>query len=1283
MRLLKLFVVHLLLLCYGVTYAQHAAFENLAPLSPTTAEFQKYGEYPVGHYTGVPNISIPLYTIKSGDIEVPITLSYHASGIRVDQEATWVGLGWTLNAGGNISTQVRGKDDYKGHDNRVLSDNKKESYHFREPIIKLTADNKKNKNFTPEQVEQYILKSGFVRRDMHPDLYFYNFSGYSGQFILNDFPRGISTKREEGLVFTSTDGRTPNPNEEKAFMKVESLNGNKYYFNFGERVDNYSMNPVQPGSVSISSRVSAWHLTTIKSKTGKEINFEYFRDKNALITSIPQTNVSSIIPYGHVVTDKNGKIVKQPLGIDCSDGRDYLGFKQIHEDPYCGKLGYNFFTEAGEQSIKSSSSIQPIYLKRIDFEQGYILLKTSVRNDLYAERGEARKLSFLEIYNNNDELLKGYQFLYNYVNDINTPLGYSKKLSLHTLREYYLNNTDTVYKNPYTFEYYKNKSKAYRKDSENFDAWGYPNSGIDPLLKKNIFVDDHLLFYGSSSSTQITKDTFLDLHNLSSTTSDPERAKEEEFSRYRKLDLEEYKHEVDTIANKLYTLTKINYPTKGSTVFNFETNTYRNRYTDNYFSRFFLDKNELYDYYYFNNLFLCPKEPCSTLKKIKYRKKDGAGVFAMYNPTASKEDADAGFDPYPYAKDSFTIKKRALVFLRYNFAADNLLQPFNIKGTLKRSNGTPVLSFRYNFVYGPYTEGNTYVQDYYENGKRIQRYTPSKSVYLDPGEYTLELENLYDTPSFNILSLYADVTEVYQEDFSEQLGGGLRIKSIENYDADDKLIEKTNYDYTGIYEIQGTGGNGTARMSSGKLLAPVKYNYEHSHTWSDEFLNEKAKFIPGIYTHQSVEKIFSSPRPLTPMGSSAHGQSIGYDRVSVAKTNAVNETIGKEIYEFKNELETLASNPTNSPNNKHLDNGQLINKKVYNTDDVVVYKQENAYSKEDDDIYMYGISTRWASKNMNNFKGTNSAGFEPQSIKTLHHFAKFTDYKIRSEWWHMDQRKEIFYDLNGENPVVKTTSYEYNNNKSYQPTKITVNTSEGDSAETVVHYPDDIANETALAGGPLTLAEFNAIKRLQYAGADYQPATPIQTETTENGSTTIERTSFGIFNLTDQISTALPKSISTATDSNTLEKQVEYLSYDAHGNPQEIERANGIHVVYIWGYKGEYLVAKIENATYQSITANSNLSSLVNDIVSLSNDDTNVIAENLLKTKLEALQDHASLSKAMISTYTHDPLIGVTSMTDPKGYTMTYHYDAQNRLEYVKDATGNLVSKNKYNYKNN
>src|SRR3954462_15371526 len=82
--------------------------------SPNVQAMQKYGDIPVSAYTGIANISIPLYTIQFRDITVPISLSYHASGIKVAEEASQVGLGWVLNAGGTISRTVMGDDDFNG-----------------------------------------------------------------------------------------------------------------------------------------------------------------------------------------------------------------------------------------------------------------------------------------------------------------------------------------------------------------------------------------------------------------------------------------------------------------------------------------------------------------------------------------------------------------------------------------------------------------------------------------------------------------------------------------------------------------------------------------------------------------------------------------------------------------------------------------------------------------------------------------------------------------------------------------------------------------------------------------------------------------------------------------------------------------------------------------------------------------------------------------------------------------------------------------------------------------
>ena len=68
-----------------------------------------------------------------------------------------------------------------------------------------------------------------------------------------------------------------------------------------------------------------------------------------------------------------------------------------------------------------------------------------------------------------------------------------------------------------------------------------------------------------------------------------------------------------------------------------------------------------------------------------------------------------------------------------------------------------------------------------------------------------------------------------------------------------------------------------------------------------------------------------------------------------------------------------------------------------------------------------------------------------------------------------------------------------------------------------------------------------------------------------------------------------------------------------------------------------------------------------------------------LRTALNALR--TAFPDAMVTTYTYDPLVGITSMTDPKGYTVYYEYDDFNRLQRVKDQDGYIMSENKYYYR--
>lgn len=82
--------------------------------SPEAAAFQRYGEIPVDYSTGVPRIEIPIHTITSRKLQLPVTISYHASGIKVNDISSTSGLGWVLNAGGIVTRTILGEPDDHG-----------------------------------------------------------------------------------------------------------------------------------------------------------------------------------------------------------------------------------------------------------------------------------------------------------------------------------------------------------------------------------------------------------------------------------------------------------------------------------------------------------------------------------------------------------------------------------------------------------------------------------------------------------------------------------------------------------------------------------------------------------------------------------------------------------------------------------------------------------------------------------------------------------------------------------------------------------------------------------------------------------------------------------------------------------------------------------------------------------------------------------------------------------------------------------------------------------------
>lgn len=84
--------------------------EAYVPISPELEQFYRYGNIGVNQYKGRLNFSVPIYSVKYGAIELPISINYNSNGIRVDEEAGIFGLGWHFDLG-TASQIVLGNDD--------------------------------------------------------------------------------------------------------------------------------------------------------------------------------------------------------------------------------------------------------------------------------------------------------------------------------------------------------------------------------------------------------------------------------------------------------------------------------------------------------------------------------------------------------------------------------------------------------------------------------------------------------------------------------------------------------------------------------------------------------------------------------------------------------------------------------------------------------------------------------------------------------------------------------------------------------------------------------------------------------------------------------------------------------------------------------------------------------------------------------------------------------------------------------------------------------------------
>jgi len=223
----------LLFVCF-VAKAQSTSslLQEVTHHSPNASSLGKFGEVPVGYYTGVPNISVPIYEATSGPLKVPVSLDYHAGGVRVEELASNVGLSWALQAGGIITRGVRGLPDHQSTWYGVPVENRMETHMI-------------NGTTGLEPIFLANIENGAV--DGEADIFNFNFGGHSGKFIF-DQGGNIHIIPQSNLLIT----------EYLLGWKIVDEKGTQYLFQKTET------------SVGLDSDVeTSWLLTSIISNDGK------------------------------------------------------------------------------------------------------------------------------------------------------------------------------------------------------------------------------------------------------------------------------------------------------------------------------------------------------------------------------------------------------------------------------------------------------------------------------------------------------------------------------------------------------------------------------------------------------------------------------------------------------------------------------------------------------------------------------------------------------------------------------------------------------------------------------------------------------------------------------------------------------------------------------------------------------------------------------------------------------------------------------------------------------
>lgn len=659
------------------------------------------------------------------------------------------------------------------------------------------------------------------------------------------------------------------------------------------------------------------------------------------------------------------------------------------------------------------------------------------------------------------------------------------------------------------------------------------------------------------------------------------------------------------------------------------------------------------------------------LKKVNYP--TGGCTSLEYEPSAEIL-TDFSFNYKTFGLSTVTNESK-IRRLQFESLFD---QPIEIKSIVEILDGQDVVHDRMLYTLKDVTSNEIVFDANVEVGTRY-----SSEILLErgrSGEIVLKKDHLYEVEidltlvKFDLVkgAVRFDYIESEKENSFENKSG-IRIKRVISEESNTSPKEIKRYYYN--------------RLENYNEEPVLKFNkFELSSLSTDYAYCNPGPNDPDVYADYPVFKVSSGGwnaiYELT-------NQLNMFDNVTVSYggdnfENGATEKQFLKIQSSKNYNFESQNIPNATVSNESQFNGTLLRERFYKNGETQLQKvKETIFDyKIDNDKTTY-ISGYIGYNRSPGYQITGPDILTDLEIRRNTRYLSLNHYYVYSRFNKLISKTVIdYYDNN--TSLTTSEKYFYNNVNPYLISGIETVNSNGYNVKTKLYYPDD---KSQMSG--LTVEASASIEKLKIQN---RIATPVQTETYNNDVLlATQRTNYKDWGN----SIILPESVQTLKGTlsilNPLEDRIVYHSYDTKGNPTEVSKKDGAHIVYIWGYNDTHPIAKLEGVTLndipqQSINNIKNASNLDDDrtvdIINTDGSISYVDAEGLLRQNLNSLRNVTALKDVQITTYTYDPLIGVTSITDPRGQVIYYEYDDFNRLKFIKDQDRNILKENQYNYKN-